>query len=78
MARRLCDVLVCAAIAIVAAASFWPDLAAAQPPGPSPQITETLCRACHADKFNAQASNPHGVLDSADWRERTRGETAPP
>ena len=29
------------------------------------------CGACHRDKFEARASDPHTVLDSAAWQERT-------
>ncbi len=35
------------------------------------QVTETLCRACHRDQFEAVTSNPHVVLDSEVWRDRT-------
>jgi DmsE family decaheme c-type cytochrome len=55
----------------IAFAALWSAGAAAQAPGPNPRITETLCTACHRDKFEAEASNPHGVLNSSEWRERT-------
>ena len=49
---------------------FTPQ-AHAQPPGLSPEIVTTLCRTCHTDKFQGQTSNPHQVLDTDAWRERT-------
>lgn len=33
--------------------------------------TTALCSACHRDKFEAQARNPHGALDAPDWQQRT-------
>jgi DmsE family decaheme c-type cytochrome len=35
----------------------------------NPQITRTLCNACHADKFASTAAGPHSVLDQEEWRE---------
>src|SRR5688500_16525286 len=29
------------------------------------------CTLCHADKFESQTRNPHGVLDDADWQALT-------
>lgn len=38
------------------------------------QVTErsvTLCRACHRDKFESHERNPHRVLDTPAWQQRT-------
>ena len=43
----------------------------AQQAGPSPAVTQTLCMACHRDRFEVLAGTPHRALDTPDWREKT-------
>lgn len=37
----------------------------------SPEQTTALCTTCHRDKFETAVRNPHDLLDSTEWRERT-------
>lgn len=55
-------------VALILAAMAWCDQASAQA---QPNATEQVCRLCHRDQFAALEGNPHRVLDSPEWRERT-------
>jgi DmsE family decaheme c-type cytochrome len=61
----------CCIALVIATAAVWSVESNAQAPGPNPQVTEALCTACHRDKFTASTANPHRVLDTPEWRERT-------
>jgi DmsE family decaheme c-type cytochrome len=62
-------------IVLILAAACWTGHVSAQAPRSEAEALETVCRLCHRDKFDALQSNPHRVLDSPEWRERT--QTAP-
>jgi len=49
---------------------LWSGAAGAQPVL-DPKLAETLCNACHRDKFAAENNHPHRLLDTPEWRERT-------
>ena len=36
-----------------------------------PEQTTALCTACHRDKFETTVRNPHDLLDTVEWQERT-------
>jgi DmsE family decaheme c-type cytochrome len=62
----------CYSAAVLAVALLWGT------PGRTQQVqvndvarTVALCTACHRDKFNPTARNPHALLDNADWQQRT-------
>lgn len=38
--------------------------------------TTALCTACHRDKFETTVRNPHDLLDSVEWRDRTGNSPA--
>lgn len=59
----------CALALLILAACLWPDQSPAQAPGAD--ATETVCRVCHSDKYQALQTNPHRLLDTPEWRERT-------
>lgn len=60
-----------ALVNLMLAASLWAGQADAQAPRSEAEATETVCRLCHRGQFEALQQNPHRVLDSPEWRERT-------
>jgi len=38
--------------------------------------TTALCTACHRDKFETTVRNPHDLLDTVEWRDRTGNSPA--
>lgn len=65
-----------AAAILAAAILFYPGMLRAQPGAFDPEVVEALCSACHSDKFAALPANPHGVLATESWIERTGQQPA--
>lgn len=59
----------CLAVLILATASSGQCLA--QAPAAQAAAFERACRVCHGDKFASLPQTPHGILDGAQYRERT-------
>jgi DmsE family decaheme c-type cytochrome len=61
----------CLFVLVLTASVFARQPAFAQPAPAQANPTEAVCRVCHADKYEALQTNPHRVIDTAEWRERT-------